>query len=120
VPWTVTVRRGPKVERERRDSLPEALDLLEARARELAAGPRLAAVDLQVRQYGPADRVAARAELRGPQRLRPDVHAGLDVRGDGSVIAWTGGMRRAALEAGAGETAYATLRRALQSTSVEP
>jgi hypothetical protein len=118
--WRVTVRRGPDVKRTRCDSLDEALDLLEERARKIAAGTRLAAIDLQVRHYAPRDQIAARAELRGPQRLRPDVHAGLDVRGDGSVVAWTGGIRREALEERLDENAYATLRRALQSTSVEP
>jgi len=56
----------------------------------------------------------------GPQRLRPIIHAGIDVRGDGSVVAWSGGVRREAIAMVGGETAYAALRRAVQSTSVEP
>jgi len=104
----VTVRSGPKVEHERRDSLDEALDLLEAEARALAAGPRLGAVEAIGRRFEAADRVAGRAELRGP-RLR----AGLDVHGDGSVVAWTGRLRRAVVEPRGGESAYAALRRSL-------
>jgi hypothetical protein len=113
LPWRVTVRRGPKVERTRRDSLPEALELLEARARALAGESRRPPLEALGRRYEPAQLVTARAELRGPQRLRPDVRAGVDVRGDGSVIAWTGGVRRAALDPERGETPYAALRRTL-------
>jgi hypothetical protein len=120
VPWRVTVRLGPSVETARCDTLPEALDALEARARSAAESTRLQTVDLQVRRYEPSDLIAAPAELKGPQRLRPAVHAGVDVHGDGSVVAWTGGVHRAAIAPAGGESAYAALRRAVQSTSVEP
>jgi hypothetical protein len=120
VPWRVKVRHGPKVEKLRCETLLEALDALEERARAAAAGSGRAAVDVHVKRYEPADQVAARAELKGPQRLRPIIHAGLDVRGDGSIVAWWGGVRREAITMVGGETPYAALRRAVQSTSVEP
>jgi hypothetical protein len=120
VPWRVKVRHGPRVEKLRCNTLPEALDALEERARAVADGNGLDEVDLHVRRYKPSDQVAARAELRGPQRLRPIIHAGIDVRGDGSVIAWSGGVRREQITMVGGESAYAALRRAVQSTSVEP
>src|SRR5262245_23297779 len=118
--WRVRVRRGPHVEKLRCDTLPEALDALEERARAAADGDRLEEVDLRVRRYKPEDQVAARAELMGPQRLRPIIHAGIDVRGDGSVVAWSGGVRREQITMVGGETAYTALRRAVQSTRVEP
>jgi hypothetical protein len=119
--WRVTVRRGPKVERMRRASHAEALDALEQHIRALAPDARRDAIDLRVRRFEPADIVVARAELRGPQRLRPDVHAGLDLRGDGSIVAWTGGVRRSAVEPRDGETPYDALRRAVgHNTSVAP
>ena len=118
--WRIKVRNGPRVEKLRCQTLPEALDALEERARAAADGSRLEEVDLHVRRYAPEDQVAARAELMGPQRLRPIIHAGIDVRGDGSVVAWSGGVRREAIAMVGGETAYAALRRAVQSTSVEP
>ena len=120
MPWRVEVRHGPKVHKLRCDTLPEALDLLEEHARRVAGGPRREPIDVHVRQFSAADQVAARAELKGPQRLRPFIHAGLDVHGDGSVIAWSGGVRREAIRMVGGETAYAALRRAVQSTRVEP
>ncbi len=116
--WRITVRLGPRVEKLRCQTLPEALDAVEERVR-AAAVTRLDTVDLQVRQYSPAEQIAARAELKGPQRLRPVIHAGLDVHGDGSVVAWSGGVRREAITMVGGETAYAAFRRAIQSTSVD-
>ena len=118
--WRVTVRNGPSVEKLRCETLPEALDALEQRARAVADGNGLDEIDLHVRRYKPEDQVAARAELKGPQRLRPIIHAGIDVRGDGSVIAWSGGVKREQITMVGGETAYAALRRAVQSTRVEP
>ena len=118
--WRVKVRQGPRVEKLRCETLPEALDALEERARAVADGNGLDEIDLHVRRYKPSDLVAARAELKGPQRLRPIIHAGIDVHGDGSLIAWSGGVRREQITMVGGETAYAALRRAVQSTRVEP
>jgi hypothetical protein len=118
--WRVTVRNGPSVEKLRCETLPEALDALEQRARAVADGNGLDEIDLHVRRYKPSDQVAARAELKGPQRLRPIIHAGIDVRGDGSVVAWSGGVKREQITMVGGETGFAALRRAVQSTRVEP
>jgi len=118
--WRITVRSGPEVEKLRLDTLPEALDALEQRVQAAAATANASTIDLRVRRYEPAQQIAARGELKGPQRLRPTVHAGFDVHGDGSVVAWNGGMRREEVTMVRGESAYAALRRAVQSTSVEP
>jgi hypothetical protein len=113
--WRVTVRLGPRVERQRAATLAEALDLLEAETRVAATTTRRGTIDVHVRRYEPADQVAARTELRGP-----GVRAGFDVRGDGDVQAWTGRVRRRLVEPEDRETPYEALRRAVQSTSVEP
>ena len=116
-PFRVTFRLGPKVERLAAGTLEEALGVLEERGRGAAAGAGRRTVDLRVRRFEPVQQVAARGELRGPRRLR----AGVDVRGDGSVEAWTGRLKRSVVEQRPGEDAYAALRRVLrQSTSVEP
>jgi hypothetical protein len=71
---------------------------------------RLEATSALGRDYAPGDRVAARAELRGPSRRR----AGADVHGDGRVAAWTGWMRRRPLEPRDGETPWDALAREVQ------
>jgi hypothetical protein len=108
--WRVTVRTGPKVERVHAGSLDEALDTLELHARAAANTVRRPAVDVHVRRYEPGDLVAVRAELRGR-----GVIAGIDVRGDGSVAAWTGRVRRRAVEPGDDESPYEALRRTVSA-----
>jgi hypothetical protein len=116
--FRVVLRHGPKVEKLRTDSLEAALELVERRAREIAAGPGRESIDLHVRRFEPVQQVVARAEIRAV-----GARAGVDVRGDGSVEAWIGRrIRRWPIEPREGEDAYAALRREMtgQSTSVEP
>jgi len=114
--YRVTVRSLGRVERLRADDLAAALDLAEERARIAATTVPRRAIDVRVRRFEPVQQVAARVDVRGGR-----VRAGLDVRGDGSVEAWTGVVRRTLLEPRPGEDAYAALRRAVSgSRSVEP
>jgi hypothetical protein len=103
--YRVTVRRGPKVEHSKHSTLDDAFVVVEADAR---TAPRRGSVEFLSRHYEPGDRVAVRIELKGP-RLR----AGVDVRGDGDMVAWTGRLRRAMIEPEPGESALAALRRTL-------
>jgi hypothetical protein len=108
--WRLVVRVGGRVERARFGSLAEALDELESRGRALQGETRAKPIDTKVLgRFEPADQVAARLELRGPGRAR----AGLDVRGDGSVAAFTGRVRRQAVEERGTESSYEALRRVL-------
>jgi hypothetical protein len=111
--YWLTVRSGPKVERERFASLDAALDELETRAARLALGPRRERIDLKVREFSPADQVAARLEVAGPGRFLPPKRGGVDVRGDGSAEAYVGRVRRKLVEQVGGESPYKALRRAL-------
>ena len=113
--WKLTVRAGPRVERARFERLDQALDAVEARARELSQqAPRdRRTVDAKIRRFEPIQQVAARIELAGPERLLPKVHAGVDVRGDGSTEAYLGRVRREVVKQRKGENAYRALRRAL-------
>lgn len=108
--FRITIRTGPGVQRLEAGSLDGALALLEERIRELAGATHTREVAL-FRSYEPAQQVAHRAELAGPGGVR----GGLDVRGDGSVEAWTGRWRRRPVERGDAETAYAALRRTLEA-----
>jgi len=111
-PFRLTVRAGAQVTRERFDALEPALEALEQRMRALE-GKRLGPVQMRVRTFEPVQRVAARAELRGPGRVRPALRGGVDLRGDGSAEAWVGGSTRRELDQRAGESVYSALRREL-------
>jgi hypothetical protein len=114
VRWKLTERAGPKVRRSSFDDVDRALDALESRGRELATAAPGESVDVKYKRYDPQERVAARLELAGPERLVPSVRAGVDVRGDGSVEAFQGRVRREVISERDGETAYAALRRLIR------
>ena len=106
----MTIREGGKVRRSRYAALDEALDAVEASARDLSDDANARAVDIKiVRKFDPVQQVVGRVELAGPGRLR----AGVDVRGDGSVESYTGRLRRQLIEQQADESAYEALRRIL-------
>lgn len=112
--YTVTVRNGPKVTRERFDSLAGALDAIEREGRDLERGADASAVGGRLmRRLEPVQQVVARLELKGARGLR----AGVDVRGDGSSEAFTGRLRRRLVEQRRRESAYDALRRALSDRS---
>jgi hypothetical protein len=113
VGWKLTVRSGPRVKRASFEDLTGALDALEARGRELATSAPDQVVDVKIRRFEPQEQVVARLELAGPERFVPSVRAGVDIRGDGSVEAYRGRVRREILQAEKGETAFGALRRVL-------
>ena len=91
--------------RARTTSLDEALEASSARAaRRRARAPSSSSAAATRRR----DLVAARIELKGP-----GVRAGLDVRGDGSLVAWTGRIRRTPIEPQPARTPTSALRRTL-------
>jgi hypothetical protein len=107
--FTVTIRSGPKVTRERFESLAGALDAIERRGHELERGADATGVGgTLMRRLEPVQQVVARLELKGPGGLR----AGVDVRGDGSSEAFTGRVRRRVVDQRRRESAYDALRRA--------
>jgi hypothetical protein len=92
------------VERERFASLEEALDAIESRGRELQRSTRAKPVDTKVLgRWEPAQQVAARLELA---RV-----GGVDIRGDGSAVAFTGRLRRRPVSERDVESPYDALRR---------
>ena len=111
--WKLTERAGPKVRRSSFDNVERALDALESRGRELAQSAPGEAVDVRFKRFEPQQRVVARLELAGPERFVPSVRAGVDVRGDGSVEAFRGRVRREVITEQGGESPYAALRRVL-------
>lgn len=117
--WKLTARSGPRVKRSTFDDLEHALVALEARAREVTAAAPRTALDAKLTRFEPVQQVIARLELSGPERFHPSTRAGVDVRGDGSVEAYRGRVRRQLIQARGAESAYAALRRELRSTTPE-
>jgi hypothetical protein len=111
VRWKLTERAGPKVRRSSFDDADRALEALEARGRELAVSAPDEVVDAKYKRFEPQQQVVARLELAGPERIVPSVRVGVDVRGDGSVEAFRGRVRRQIISEQGGESAYAALRR---------
>jgi len=111
--YSLKVRDGAKVTRERFDQLKHALVVLETRGEQLQAAADSRPVDLKFgKKFEPVQQVAARLELAGPGRVR----GGIDIRRDGSAEAWTGRVRRRLVKQEAGESPYDALRRALART----
>jgi len=114
VPWTVTVRVSARVERERFEELDQALDELESRVNALSAAAPKRPLELRVKTYEPVQQVFGRIEVAGPQRLVPSVRAGIDVRGDGSMEAYLGRVRRTLIDQHKKESSIEALRRAVR------
>lgn len=109
--WRVTIRIGPKVTKHRADTAEDAVAVLE---RELTgAGARRDEQRALLRTYSPQEQVAARGEVRGGGPPWARVSGGVDVRGDGSMEAYTGRVTRRLIAQEAGETPFDALRRAL-------
>ena len=109
--YKLTIRHGPRVEREAFADLDEAVAALERAAERVLAAGRLEAVRM-LRDFEPSERVAARLELSSGGALRGRA-AGVDVMGDGSVVPFAGGVMRRRLEAREGESEYDAVRREL-------
>jgi anti-sigma factor RsiW len=106
--YKVKVRRTGATERERFESLADALAALRARLDDLAPAARRGPQRALTREIEPVQQVALRGEIAGP-----GVRGGVDVRGDGSAEAFTGRWRRVLVTREPGESAYDALARAL-------
>ena len=99
--YRLTIRSGPRVERETHDDRAAALAAVEARGRALQDAADAEPVGGRLmRRMDAQHQVVARLELAGPGRAR----AGIDVRGDGSVR----GLDRAACGASSWSSAAAS------------
>jgi hypothetical protein len=95
--YRLTVRQGPKVSREKFEDLDAAMSALERHVAEIRdAGP----LDTRklLRDFEPEDQVAGRVEISTGGFLRRGRDAGVDVMGEGSLVAFSGGMRRVELD----------------------
>lgn len=105
--YTLTSRVRGKVEHERFEDLAAALEALELRGHALQGRADADAVGgALMRRFEPGEQVTARLEVSGR-----GVRAGVDVRGDGSAVPFTGRLLRKQVQRERGESAYDALRR---------
>jgi hypothetical protein len=111
VSYRLTVRQGPRVTREKFEDLDDAIAALERYAKDIrSAGPLES--HKMLREFEPEVQVAGRVELSTGGLLRRGEDAGVDVMGDGTFVAFRGGMRRTELDPGR-HGPFEAVRRAL-------
>jgi hypothetical protein len=106
--YRLTIRHGSRVDRASFEELDDAIAALERAVGDVRAEGPLEGVKM-LRDFEPGERVAARIELSTGGWLRGR-EAGIDVMGDGRLVAYRGGMGRRALDAGSDEAAFEAVR----------
>lgn len=106
------MRNGSEVEHADFEDLDEAVAALRGKAMDIRAeGPAKAVRSL--RDFEPADQVRARLQLTGRGGFLRKPTAGIDVRGDGTFVAYRGGVGREELEPSAQQTPFELVRETL-------
>lgn len=115
--WRLTVRHGSDVRKLRfgaaEDAIAAAREHIDRVRREGNLPPISA-----LREFAPGQRVHARIELNAPGGLRPP-SGGIDVMGDGAVIAYTGSVRKRPIDADTVDELLEKLRAALAGVDGE-
>ncbi|MBI5310466.1 MAG: hypothetical protein HZB14_05505 [Actinobacteria bacterium] len=110
--YTLKVRDGARTTRERFDSRDALLAAAGRYAEDMAAAAANKTVKTPLRDFDPIEQVVGRVEIhRKGHRPLLGEHAGIDVRGDGSMEAWSGKLSRSLIEQSPGETVIGALRR---------
>jgi hypothetical protein len=111
--WKLTVRHASKVDRQKFETLDEALTETRRRLEEIRREGGLPPINA-LRDFAPGQRVHARFELDGPGVVRGP-KGGVDLMGDGSIVAYTGVIRKEPLGADSVDDAIERLRAALSA-----
>jgi hypothetical protein len=110
--WTLTVRHGSEVDRERFDELGEAVAEMRRRALEIRAEGPVRPVSA-LRDFTPGSQVQARLQLSGDGLLRKPT-AGIDIRGNGTFVPFRGGLKREELDPTHHDTPFDVVRETLE------
>jgi hypothetical protein len=109
--YKLTARVSGKVRHEDFATLEEALAGLERSGLSLQGQADAAVVGGSLmRRFQPEQQVTARLEISGH-----GVHCGVDIRGDGSAVPFTGRVRRKEIDRRRDESTYEALRRAMSA-----
>jgi hypothetical protein len=109
--YTLTVRHGPRVERQQFESLDAAIARARREADEIRAEGPLKKVSVP-RDYEPSEQVHARLEISTGSLLRRR-DAGVDLMGDGSLVPFRGAVRRVPLEGADGKGPFEAVAEAI-------
>lgn len=109
--YTLTVRHGSAVSRQRMQSLEAAVEELRRHAEAIRSEGPLRKVS-SLRDFEPGEQVHARLEISTGGLLRGR-DAGVDVMGDGALVPFSGGMRRTELELDGDQSAFDAVSEAL-------
>jgi hypothetical protein len=111
--WKLTIRDGSEISHTKFDDLGEAVEAMRSRALEIRsqAAPKDASM---LRTFKPEDQVRARLQLSGKGLMRKPV-AGIDVRGDGAFVPFSGGVGRQELDPSRHETPFDAVRETLEA-----
>ncbi|MFN8114302.1 MAG: hypothetical protein U0R51_14025 [Solirubrobacterales bacterium] len=107
--YKLTIRNGPKVTREKYESLDEAIAAMREHTERIRADGDLPEISV-IRTYEPGDQVKARLEISTGGVLRSR-DAGIDVMGDGALVPFRGGVFRK--EIAPGDDAYEVIAQAI-------
>jgi hypothetical protein len=110
--WKLTIRDGSDVSRLKFDDLDAALEAARVRIDEVLERRPLATVKA-IRDYEPGKRVKARIEISGRGFLSPPT-AGVDIRGDNTLLGFTGGVTRKPLDGRTSDQVIEAMRQTLQ------
>jgi hypothetical protein len=110
VSWRLTLRHGSRVDKQSFASLDDALAEARAQIDATRREGRLGTVSA-FRDYGPGQRVQLRAEVSEKGLLRGR-EAGIDLMGNGDLVAYSGAIRKRPLDADTLEEAIDAVRAA--------
>lgn len=111
--WKLTVRHGSDVDHERFEDLGEAVARMRERALAIRSEGPVRPVSA-IRDFEPAAQVHARLELSTGRFLKKSV-AGVDVRGDGTFVPFSGGVAREELDPTDHDTPFDLVRETLEA-----
>jgi hypothetical protein len=109
----LTVRHGSEVEHASFDDLDEAVAAMRGRAMEIRSEAPARPVN-SLRRFEPKQQVHARLQLSGRGRLFHKPTAGVDVRGDGTFVPFSGGVTREELDPSDHDTPFDLVRETLE------
>ena len=110
--WKLTIRDGSDVSRLKYDDLESALEQARLKIDEVLDRDPLKKIKV-LRDYEPEVQIKARVEVSGKGLFSPPT-AGVDIRGDNSLVAYTGGVARRPLEAETSRQVIEAMRETLQ------